>query len=211
MGLSLYIGAQESFLPFLALTKPSQDRYPFVLLWATFFPGSSLWVSPVGIPGPEAGFWSDLPSSLGFRLCFFSVVCVWDKLKLSCWLSAWADALRANKWVHAWLLLGHFMYFSGFWPPFASFFLLKRDSLNILSITSECCVVRGVPLHFYFNIFYFWQFLKVENSILSSYIYPCNVCLLMLVLRQCGPYLNLLYLICCRFSPENNPSFEYSA
>lgn len=62
MGLSLYIGAQESFLPFLALTKPSQDRYPFVLLCATFFPGSSLWVSPLGIPGPEAGFWSDLPS-----------------------------------------------------------------------------------------------------------------------------------------------------
>ena len=43
------------------------------------FPGLPLWVFPLGTPGSNTGFWSDLPSSWGSRLCLLSVLCVWSE------------------------------------------------------------------------------------------------------------------------------------
>ena len=68
--------AQEFSSPFWLW--PSQNRYPFARL-RMHFPGLSLWVFPLGTPGSNTGFWSDLPSSLGSRLCFLSVLCVWSE------------------------------------------------------------------------------------------------------------------------------------
>ena len=69
--------AQESFSPHFGFY---QDKTGTPLLFHG--PCVSLvyhWVFPLGTPGSNTGFWSDLPSSLGARLCFLSVLCVWSE------------------------------------------------------------------------------------------------------------------------------------